>query len=143
MGDPPRTPAPPGIAPRRKPAVADPPTHPRKFRPRGWKDILLRVYHGISEDRILLVAAGVTFYLAPRPFFPGSRLCFPIYGLFANPAATLPVISIRIGNVAPGGAIDVLREEMTRLASKGGTTLGIGFLVGLAVSLWTTNSGVS
>ena len=37
----------------------------------------------------------------------------------------------------------MLREEMTRLASKGGTTLGIGFLIGLAISLWTTNSGVS
>jgi membrane protein len=32
---------------------------------------------------------------------------------------------------------------MTRLASNGGTTLGVGFLVSLAVSLWTTNSGVS
>jgi uncharacterized BrkB/YihY/UPF0761 family membrane protein len=28
----------------------------------GWKDILLRVYQGISDNRILLVAAGVTFY---------------------------------------------------------------------------------
>ena len=37
---------------------------------RGWKDILLRVYHGISEDRILLVAAGVTFY-SLLAIFPG------------------------------------------------------------------------
>jgi hypothetical protein len=29
---------------------------------RGWKDVLQGVYHGISEDRIFLVAAGVTFY---------------------------------------------------------------------------------
>ena len=26
-----------------------------------WKDILLRVYNGISEDRILANAAGVTY----------------------------------------------------------------------------------
>ena len=26
----------------------------------GWKDILLRVYNGISDDRILANAAGVT-----------------------------------------------------------------------------------
>jgi membrane protein len=32
---------------------------------------------------------------------------------------------------------------MTRLASNGGTTLGVSFLVSLAVSLWTTKSGVS
>src|SRR4051794_9856391 len=29
---------------------------PSEIPSKGWKDILLRVYHGISEDRILLVA---------------------------------------------------------------------------------------
>ena len=32
---------------------------------------------------------------------------------------------------------------MSRLASNGGTTLGVGFLVSLPVSLWSANSGVS
>jgi membrane protein len=107
----------------------------------GWKDILLRVYHGISEDRILLVAAGVTFYLL-LSIFPGIAALFSIYGLFANPAGIAGHLDA-LANVAPSGALDVLREEMTRLASNGGTTLGLGFLVSLAVSLWTTNSGVS
>src|SRR5438045_9283742 len=35
---------------------------PSEIPARGWKDILLRVYHGISEDRILPVGAVVTFY---------------------------------------------------------------------------------
>ena len=43
---------------------------PSEIPARGWKDILLRVYHGISEDRILLVATGVTFY-ALLAIFPG------------------------------------------------------------------------
>jgi membrane protein len=43
---------------------------PSQIPARGWKDILLRVYHGISEDRILLVATGVTFY-ALLAIFPG------------------------------------------------------------------------
>jgi membrane protein len=94
-----------------------------------------------SEDRILLVAAGVTFYLL-LSIFPGIAALFSIYGLFANPADIAGHLDA-LANVAPGGAIDLLREDMTRLASNGGTTLGIGFLVSLAVSLWTTNSGVS
>jgi membrane protein len=114
---------------------------PSEIPPRGWKDILLRIYYGISEDRILLVAAGVTFYLL-LSIFPGIAALFSIYGLFANPANIAGHLDA-LANVAPGGALDVLREEMTRLASNGGTTLGIGFLVSLAVSLWTTNSGVS
>ena len=35
---------------------------PSEIAAQGWKDIILRVYRGISENRILLVAAGVTFY---------------------------------------------------------------------------------
>jgi membrane protein len=114
---------------------------PSKIPPRGWKDIPLRVYHGISEDRILLVAAGVTFYLL-LSIFPGIAALFSIYGLFANPAEIAGHLDA-LANVAPGGAIDLLREDMARLGSNGGTTLGVGFLVSLAVSLWTTNSGVS
>jgi membrane protein len=114
---------------------------PSEIPAQGWKDILLRVYHGISEDRILLVAAGVTFYLL-LSIFPGIAALFSIYGLFANPADIAGHLDA-LANVAPSGALDVLREEMTRLASNGGTTLGLGFLVSLAVSLWTTNSGVS
>jgi membrane protein len=114
---------------------------PSEIPAQGWKDILLRVYHGISEDRVLLVAAGVTFYLL-LSIFPGIAALFSIYGLFANPADIAGHLDA-LANVAPGGAIDLLREDMTRLASNGGTTLGVGFLVGLAVSLWSTNSGVS
>jgi membrane protein len=114
---------------------------PSEIPAQGWKDILLRVYHGISEDRILLVAAGVTFYLL-LSIFPGIAALFSIYGLFADPADIAGHLDA-LANVAPSGALDVLREEMTRLASNGGTTLGLGFLVSLAVSLWTTNSGVS
>ena len=29
---------------------------------RGWKDILLRVWNNIGEDRVMLVAAGITYY---------------------------------------------------------------------------------
>jgi len=113
---------------------------PSQIPVRGWKDILLRVYHGISENRILLVAAGVTFY-SLLAIFPGIAALISIYGLFADPATVASHLDT-IASVAPSGAIDVLREQMTRLASQGGTTLGVSFLVGLAISLWTANSGV-
>ena len=113
---------------------------PSQIPARGWKDILLRVYHGISEDRILLVAAGVTFY-SLLAIFPGIAALISIYGLFSDPATVASHLDT-IASVAPGGAVDVLREQMTRLASQGGTTLGISFLISLAISLWTTNSGV-
>jgi membrane protein len=118
--------------------TADAPSEiPRK----GWKDILLRVYSGISEDRLLLIAAGVTFYLL-LSIFPGLAALFSIYGLFSNPAEIAGHLDA-LTNIAPNGAIDVLRDEMIRLASKGGTTLGVSFIVGIVVSLWTAKSGIS
>jgi membrane protein len=42
----------------------------------------------------------------------------------------------------PNGAIDVGREQLTRVASKGSQTLGLTFLVGLAVSLWSANAAM-
>jgi len=113
---------------------------PSEIPASGWKDILLRVYRGISENRILLVAAGVTFY-ALLAIFPAIAALISVFGLFADPASVANHLDT-IANVAPGGAIDLLREEMTRLASQGGTTLGVSFLVSLAISLWTANSGV-
>jgi membrane protein len=113
---------------------------PSQIPARGWKDILLRVYHGVSENRILLVAAGVTFY-SLLAIFPGIAALISIYGLFAEPSTVASHLDT-MASVAPSGAIDVLREQMTRLASQGGTTLGVSFLIGLAISLWTTNSGV-
>jgi membrane protein len=113
---------------------------PSQIPARGWKDILLRVYQGISDNRILLVAAGVTFY-SLLAIFPGIAALISIYGLFADPATVAGHLDT-VASVAPGGAVDVLREQMTRLASQGGTTLGISFVVSLAISLWTANSGV-
>jgi membrane protein len=113
---------------------------PSQIPVRGWKDILLRGYHGISENRIFLVAAGVTFY-SLLAIFPGIAALISIYGLFADPATVASHLDT-IASVAPSGGIDVLREQMTRLASQGATTLGVSFLIGLAISLLTANSGV-
>ena len=41
-------------------------TTPSKVPARGWKDILLRIWKNIGEDRVIVVAAGVTFYTSLR-----------------------------------------------------------------------------
>jgi membrane protein len=105
-----------------------------------WKDLFLRVYNGISEDRIFANAAGVTFY-SLLALFPGIAALVSIYGLFADPSTIVGHLDTMSG-FAPGGAIDVLREQLTRLAAEGKRTLGVGFLVGLVISLWSANSGI-
>jgi membrane protein len=115
-------------------------TTPSEIPSRGWKDILLRVYQDISENRILLIAAGVTFYLI-LAIFPGIAALVSIYGLFVDPRSMVSHLDM-VAGVAPGGAIDVLRDQLTRLGQQNGTALGISFAIGILISLWTATSGV-
>jgi membrane protein len=105
-----------------------------------WKDILVQLYNCISEDRILANAAAVSFY-ALLAIFPGLAALVSIYGLFADPGAIDAHLSSLVG-ILPGGAVDVLRDQLTRLAAQGGATLGISFVFSLAVSLWSANGGI-
>lgn len=107
---------------------------------RRWKNVLLRVYRDITEDRILLIAAGAAFYVI-LALFPGIAALVSIYGLFVDPRTMVNHLDM-VASVAPGGAIDVLHEELTRLGQQNGSALGISFLVSLAISSWTATSEI-
>src|SRR5215471_1086667 len=105
----------------------------------GWRDIVLRVYEGVSHDRILANAAAVTYY-ALLALFPGIAALVSIYGLFADPNTLASHLDV-VAGVAPSGAIDVIRGQLSHLSARGSTTLGVSFAIGLAISLWSANSG--
>ena len=111
-----------------------------KSPPAKWKDILQRIAKGISEQRILLVAAGVTFY-SLLAIFPAIAALVALYGLVADPATVSEQVT-KLAGVLPGGAVDVLRAEIDRIASQPRGTLGGAFVIGLVVSLWSANGGV-
>ncbi|WP_245286664.1 YihY/virulence factor BrkB family protein [Bradyrhizobium sp. ARR65] len=113
---------------------------PSEIPLRGWKDILLRVYANVDEHRILALAAGMTFY-SLLAIFPALAALVAIYGLFADPA-TITAHLDTLSGFMPGGAIDVARDQLTRVASKGGQALGWTFLIGLAISLWSANAAM-
>ena len=108
---------------------------------RGWKDLWLRVLYGISENRIFLIAAGVTFY-AIVALFPGIAAVVSIYGLFADPGSISSHLSTLAG-VAPGGGIDVIKDQLTQLTQQSGTALSLRFAVSLVIALWFSNSGMT
>jgi len=107
---------------------------------RGWKDILWRTYQQISEDRLLAVAAGVVFY-GLLALFPALTAFVSLYGLFAKAATINDHLSAAAGFL-PTGAIDIIREQVTRLAAKGDAKLGFGFILGLGIALWSANAGM-
>ncbi len=115
-------------------------TSPSEIPARGWKDILLRVYANVSAHRIMALAAGMTYY-SLLAIFPAIAALVAVYGLFSNPETIARHLD-QLGGFLPGGAIDIAREQLTRVASKGSHALGITFLVGLGVSLWSANAAM-
>ena len=107
---------------------------------RGWKNILLRVYQNIGKHRIIIIAAGITFY-SLLAIFPALAALVAIYGLFADPTSMAAHLD-SVSDLLPGGAIDIIRDQMNRLAAQGSGKLGVAFIVGLAVSLWSANAAV-
>lgn len=113
---------------------------PSEIPAKGWKDILLRVYANFGKHRILALAAGMTYY-SILAIFPALAALVAIYGLFSDPSTIARHLD-QVAGLVPGGAIDVAREQLTRVSSKGGQTLGWTFIIGLAISLWSANAAM-
>lgn len=113
---------------------------PSEIPSKGWKDILLRVYRDIGEHRILALAAGVTYYTI-LAIFPALAALVAVYGLFSDPTSISKHLD-QMAGVVPDGAIEIAREQLTRVASNGHQALGLTFVIGLAVSLWSANAAM-
>jgi len=113
---------------------------PSEIPPKGWKDILWRVYYNIPEHRVIAIAAGVAFY-ALLAIFPAIAALVAIYGLIADPSTISQHLS-DLSGVLPGGATDVIGDQLQRLTSQTSSKLGFALLFGVAVSLWSANAGM-
>ncbi len=113
---------------------------PTQIPARGWKEIFARVWEQIGKDRVVAVAAGVTFY-GLLAIFPLIAAIVSIYGFVADPA-TINEHLRALSAVLPGGALEVVSEQVTRIASQPRGQLGFGFIAGLAVTLWSANAGM-
>ncbi|MCC0808301.1 YihY/virulence factor BrkB family protein [Methylobacterium sp. W2] len=114
--------------------------NPSEIPAKGWLDIGKRLFQEFGNDRVLLVAAGVTFY-AILALFPAIGALVSIYGLVADPATINEQLAALQG-VMPGGALDIVGEQVKRIAAKGGGTLGFTAAFGILVSIWSANGGM-
>src|SRR6202021_2072948 len=96
---------------------------PSEIPAKGWKDILLRVYSDVGDHRILALAAGMTYY-SLLAIFPALAALVAVYGLFSD-TGTIAKHLAQVSVFIPIGAIEVAREQLTRVVSKGNKTLGL------------------
>ncbi|GJE57646.1 MULTISPECIES: YihY/virulence factor BrkB family protein [Methylobacterium] len=113
---------------------------PTEIPAKGWKDILLRTYRDVAENRIMLVSAGVTFF-ALLAIFPAVAALVSIYGLVAE-ASTINDNLAALQGVLPAGALEIVGEQVKRLNEKGDATLGFSLALGIVLSVWSANGGM-
>ncbi|AWN51409.1 YihY/virulence factor BrkB family protein [Methylobacterium sp. 17Sr1-1] len=113
---------------------------PSEIPAKGWKDIALRLYQEFSNDRILLVAAGVTFY-AILALFPAIAALVSIYGAVADPSTIAHHLN-ELRGILPDGALDIVGGQVKRLVDKGDKALGLTAVISILISLWSANGGM-
>ena len=146
---PPRSAADSGAAPRQRagaaqtPSPAISPADPALARPagRGWARVGGEVVRRVFEHRLLATSGGVAFF-ALMAIFPALATIVSLYSLFADPQA-IPQRLALLAGVVPTSVIDLLKQEIQHLVAINVSTLSTAFGVGLLVSLWSANSGVS
>ena len=106
----------------------------------GWKDIGWRLWEEFNKDRVLLIAAGATFYLL-LALFPALAAFVSLYGFVADPTTVADHVAYLAG-LLPTGGLDLIRQQLQALARQDHSALGVGFFVGLAIALWSANSGI-
>ncbi|AMN41583.1 ribonuclease BN family protein [Rhodoplanes sp. Z2-YC6860] len=113
---------------------------PAEIPATGWKDIVVRVYQDIGDDRIVAIAAGVTFFVL-LALFPGIAGLISIYGLFADPGKMAEHLNALAG-ILPEGGTQILSEQIKLLTAQPPQKLGLAMVAGLAISLWSANGGI-
>ncbi len=97
------------------------------------------MWRSLAEDRLLLVAAGVTFYLI-LAVFPAIGAFVAIYGLLLDPSK-LADHSAALQGMVPPAMAELVTGELARLAAQPQDGLGIGAVFGLLLALWSANGG--
>ena len=113
---------------------------PQEIPAPGWKDIAYRVYLEFNKDRVLSVAAGVTFFTL-LSLFPAVAALVSCYGLIADVSVINEHLAA-LQDILPSGAIEIVGDQVKRISAKGNGTLGLTFFTSLLLSLWSANAAM-
>ncbi|GLR54266.1 YihY/virulence factor BrkB family protein [Shinella yambaruensis] len=106
----------------------------------GLRDVAWRLYDSLTTDRILLIAAGVTFYLL-LSIFPAISVFVSLYGLVADPSSVVDRLAF-FGSAMPEQAFELILGQLRSLTSAPQASLSATLLGSLAIALWSANAGM-
>lgn len=112
---------------------------PKEIPAKGWKDTLMRVKKEVSDDKVSMLAASMSYY-ALLACVPALTSMVLLYAWFSNPAEISRHIA-EISRFLPSEAEEILRGQLTALSSKAPSTLGLSAIGSLLFSLWSASKG--
>lgn len=113
---------------------------PQEIPAKGWKDIALRVKDEVASDHVGLIAAGVAFY-ALLAIFPAITALMALAGLALDPPEVVAQLESMAG-VLPQEAAQIVLDQAVAVAGSEEAGLGIAFLIGLLLALYSASKGM-
>lgn len=114
--------------------------HPAGIPARGWRDILLRIKDQMDNNHLSITAAGIS-YFALLAIFPGLAALVSLYGLFSDPMMVQRQLAA-VKTIIPFEAYAIIENQLHKIASQPQSSLSIGFIGGLLLTLFSANRGV-
>src|SRR5215210_1043980 len=99
----------------------------------GWKQILKRAWAENKADNMPIIAGGVAFF-GFLSAFPALIATISIYGLVSTPSDVTKQIE-DLSAQLPRDAQNLLREQLTSIASNSGGALSIGLVISILAAL--------
>ncbi|MDO5646573.1 YihY/virulence factor BrkB family protein [Paracoccus sp. (in: a-proteobacteria)] len=123
--------------------LPEPPTTKQAVGRMGFRDVITvgkGVVRAIGEDRVTSVSAGVTFF-ALLSLFPAITAFVSLYGLLADPL-TIESHMKMLEPLMPEGSLDIIRDQVLKIASAPGSALSIAGLMALGIAFYSATGGV-
>ncbi len=105
------------------------------------KDVLVRIKNKMKEDNVSLLAAGLAYY-AVLSLFPAIIAAVTLWGIVADPGELGSQIN-SLMQPLPSAARDAIEPVLTSATSRAGAALSIGFVVSLAIALYSASGGMA
>ncbi len=99
-----------------------------------------RLYENIDDDYIGLLAAGVAFYFFMAAF-PAIAAAISLYGLFSDPVFVTNQLD-QLSSFVPPDSLTILEDQARSIANSSEAALGLGFMVGIFFTIYSTTKGI-
>jgi membrane protein len=110
---------------------------PRK----GWRDVASRVIQQFEEDKVVLLSAGVAFFFF-LALIPAMAAGISIYALVASPIDIVNQAQQFLSG-APTQISEFLSEQLQRISSQAGQTLGWSAAAAILLAVWSASAGTA